>query len=86
MLRGLREGFPDWGDIFSVCHLHRVKQLSEVHPEVICRTLILFLIPNPLGIDPRLPQIHYHLSYRFGDTGSCHAVDAWVEDGQMAQE
>ena len=79
MICGLRKGLPDWGEVFCICHLHQVKQVSEVHAEVICRALILFLIPNLLVLKPRLPQLHCHLSDRFGDTGPCRAVDAGVE-------
>ena len=79
MLRGPRKGLP-YGGVFLFCHLHQVKQVSEVHAKVICCALILFLVLNPLVLDPCLPQPHFHLYDRFGDTFSCRAVDAWVED------
>ena len=48
MLCGLREGLPDWGEVFCVCHLHHVKQVREVCAGVIFRALIIFLIPTRL--------------------------------------
>ena len=86
ILRGSREGLTDWGEVFRICHLHQVKQVSEVRAEVICRALILFLIPNTFVFDPRLPQLHCHLSNRFGNTGTCCTVDTRVEAKYMAQE
>ena len=59
MLRGPRKGLPDWGEVFQVCHLHQVKQVKEVHTKVICRDLILFLIPKPAcsqAASPSAPQ------------------------------
>ena len=69
MLCGPRKGLQDWGEVFRVCQLHQVKQVSKVCGEVICRALIIFLILNPLIINPRLPQLHCHLSDRFGKYG-----------------
>ena len=86
MLRGPREGLPDWGEFFLVCHLHQVNQVSEVRAKVICHALILFLVPNPLVLKPHLPQLHCRLSGRFGNMGSFCAVDAWVKAGQVDQE
>ena len=86
MLRGPREGLPDWGEVFCVCHLHQVKQVREVCAGVIFRALIIFLIPNPLVLKPCLPQLHCHLSDCFGNTGPCCAVDSGVEARYVDQD
>ena len=48
MLRGLRKGLPDWGEVFLVGHLDQVQQVLEVSAEVLCRVLILLLVPDLL--------------------------------------
>ena len=72
-------GPPRMGGGLLRLHLHQVKQVSEVCAKVICCALIIFLIPNTLVFKPRLPQLHCHLSDRFGNTGPCRAVDAGFE-------
>ena len=65
--------------------MHQVKQVSKVCAKVIHRTVVLFLIPNPLFPKPHLPQLHCHLSNRFGNTGYCRAVGAGIEARRVVQ-
>ena len=53
--------------------------MIEVRFEVILCPLIFYLLPNALVFEPRLPQLHRHLSDRFCDMITRRVIDAGVE-------
>ena len=48
VLRGLCEGLPDGVEVFGVGHMDQVQQVREVRSEVLFRTLVILIVPDPL--------------------------------------